>query len=156
MTESRPRSVAVSRTSIVPLSASGHDAAGLAVGAARDLAELAVEEDPVVELAAPAMEVGVADEPADLREGRSEGRAVDRDPAAPGAGALDDLDAVVLGGRPVAGRQRRRRGPGGRPSSSATRRPGRPRSSRARVPSSRPGRRSAPTPYWPSCRSDAT
>ena len=43
---------------------------GLAVDAARDLAELAVEEDPVVELAAPAVQVGVADEPANLRERR--------------------------------------------------------------------------------------
>ena len=32
--------------------------------------------------------------------------AVDRDPAAPGAGALDDLDATVLGRGPVARRQR--------------------------------------------------
>ena len=73
----------------------------LAIDAARDLADLAVEEDPVVELAAPVLQVRVADEPADLREGRLEGLAVDGDPAAPCPGALEDLDAAVLGRRPV-------------------------------------------------------
>ena len=87
MTRSRPRSVAVSRTSIVRLDGVGLDADGLAVGLAGDLAELAVEEDPVVELAAPAAEVGVADQPADLREAARNGRPVDGHPAASGGGA---------------------------------------------------------------------
>ena len=82
-----------------------HDLAGLAVGTARHLAKLPVEEDPVVELAAPAVEVGVTDQPGDLRERIAEGRTVDRDPAAPRAGTLDHLDPVVLGGRPVARRE---------------------------------------------------
>ena len=69
---------------------------------ARDLAELAVEEDPVVELPAPVLQVRVADQPADLREGGPERRAVHGHPAAPGTGALDDLDPAVLGGRSVA------------------------------------------------------
>ena len=63
MTESRPRSVAVRWTSMVPWMRRPATSARLAVDAARDLAELAVEEDPVVELAAPSMEVVVADEP---------------------------------------------------------------------------------------------
>ena len=78
----------------------------LAVDASRDLAELAVEEDPVVELAAPAVQVRGPDEVLDLRERVGERDAVDRDPAASGASALDDLDAVVLGRGPVARRQR--------------------------------------------------
>ena len=106
MTVSRPRSVAVSRTSMVPSNASGDDPERLAVEAARDLAELAVEEDPVVELAAPAVQVRGPDEVLDLRERVGERDAVDRDPAASRSGALDDLDAVVLGRRPVARRQR--------------------------------------------------
>ena len=77
----------------------GPDRPGLAVDAARDLAELAVDEDPVVQLAAPALEVGVADEPADLGEGGAERRAVDGDATAARPGALDHLDAAVLGGR---------------------------------------------------------
>ena len=79
----------------------------------------AVEEDPVVELATPALEVVVADEPADLREGRPEHRAVDRHATAPGRRALDDLDAVVLGGRAAARGRGRRRPRAGRASARA-------------------------------------
>ena len=96
----------------------------------------AVDEDPVVELATPAMEIGVADEPADLREGRLERRAVDGDPAAACPRALDDLDAAVLGGRPRCRGSGRSRGPGGRRSRPSTS-TGRPGPSRRRVP--RPG-----------------
>ena len=53
------------------------------------------------------MQVGVADEPADLRERGRERRTVDRDAAAPCPRPLDDVDAAVLGRGPVAGRQRR-------------------------------------------------
>ena len=98
----------------MPRSASGDDAGRLAVDAAGHLAELPVEEDPVVELAAPAMEVGRR-RPARRTCGNAalKVRAVDRDAAAARPGALDDLDAAVLGRRPVAGRQGDRRAPGG-------------------------------------------
>ena len=88
----------------------GQDPAGLAVGAACDLTEPPVEEDPVVELAAPAMQVGIADEPRDLWECLAERRAIDRDPASSRASTLDDLDPVILRGRAVARRQGRREG----------------------------------------------
>ena len=106
MTTSRPRSVAVRLTSTVADDRIGAQVDGVAAGIADDLAHLPVEEDPVVELAAPAMEIGIADQPADLRKGRLEGRAVDGDPTAARTGALDDLDPAVLGRRPVAGGQR--------------------------------------------------
>ena len=67
---------------------------------AGDLTELLVEEDPVVELAAPAMEIRPVDQVCDLRERLLEDGAVDRDPTAPSARALDDLDAAVFGRRP--------------------------------------------------------
>ena len=69
MTVSRPRSVAVSRTSTVPLSASGTISAASPLTLPAIWPSCAVEEDPVVELAAPAVEVGLADQPDDLREG---------------------------------------------------------------------------------------
>ena len=74
--------------------------ARFAVHGARELTERSVEEDPVVELAAPVFEVVVTDEPRDLREARPERRPVDRHAATARRRALDDLDAVVLGGRP--------------------------------------------------------
>ena len=75
------------------------DVRRVAVDAARDPSDLAVLEDPVVELAAPVGEVGVADEEARLGERGEERRAVDRDPALAGRGALDDRDAARLRGR---------------------------------------------------------
>src|SRR6478672_6239913 len=73
------------------------DAARVAVHAAGHPAELIVGEDPVVELAPPAPQLIVPDEPGDGRKRPPERRAVDRDPAVRGAGALDDVDAVELG-----------------------------------------------------------
>ena len=63
-----------------------------------DAAELAVGEDPDVDLAPPGVQVGGPDQPANLRKRRPEGSAVDGDPAAPGAGALDVDEPEVLGG----------------------------------------------------------
>ena len=105
MTNWRPRSVAVRRTSTVAWMAGGSKPTAFTVDAAGDLADLAVEEDPVVELASPAMQIRRADEPADLGERRLEGDPVHRDPAAPGAGTLDDLHAAILGGGPEVGSQ---------------------------------------------------
>src|SRR5262245_35065619 len=73
-------------------------ARSVAVDAAGHPADLAVEERPVVELAAPPLEPGVTDEPGHLWERGPERGTVDRrDPAVRGAGALDDVDAVELG-----------------------------------------------------------
>ena len=141
---------------MVPWSASGHDTGGLAVGAPRDLAELAVEEDPVVELAEPVGEVGITDQPADLRERRPERRPVDRDPAVSGTRSLDDVDAAVLGRGAVAARQRRVE------RLEVERLRGRGAAVGRRWPSRCPGLRvqvRSPIrarPYWPSWRSLAT
>src|SRR4051794_25682873 len=62
-----------------------------------DLPELAVGEDPVVEIAAPAVQVRAADEQVDLWERPAEGAPVQRDPAVPAAGSLDEREPVVLG-----------------------------------------------------------
>ena len=63
MTTVSPRSVAVSLTFDRGQDRAVHDLDGVAARVADHLAELAVHEDPVVELAAPAVEVGVADQP---------------------------------------------------------------------------------------------
>src|SRR5476649_2523467 len=81
-----------------------HDAApperlGLAADRGLDLAHLAVGEDPVVQLAPPVAELIVAHEPVHFGERLDEGRAVDLDPAMSSPGALDELEAPILGGR---------------------------------------------------------
>ena len=143
MRTAAPRSVAVRSTRIVAWRAPSRIAPASPLTLPIDPPELAVEEDPVVELAAPDRHVGVADEPVDDREGLPERRAVDRDPAVPRPRALDDVDAVELGGRARARRQ-------GRPSACvsivAARRPprGPPAASRRTARGSRRRRRSAP------------
>ena len=71
----------------------------LSVQVGPDLPDPAIPEDPVVELATPAVQVVLGRQQADLREGGQEQLAVERDAAMAGAGALDVLEPVVLGRR---------------------------------------------------------
>ena len=103
---SLPASVAVTRTSTVPWTASGPTTPRLAVDARPDLPHLPVEEDPVIELGPPDAG-GPPRRPASpLRERRLNVAPIDGHPATTGRGALDDLDTAVLGGRPVVRGQR--------------------------------------------------
>ena len=65
----RPRSMAISLP-VSPAGRSNPSPTASPLTRHDDLADLAVDEDPVVELAAPAVEVGIADQPLDLRERR--------------------------------------------------------------------------------------
>src|SRR4051794_25784361 len=76
--------------------------------AAVDLAQLPVREHPEVELAAPAADVRVTDEQADLRDRLAERRADEGDPAVAGEGALDVGETAVLGGVLLRRRERDR------------------------------------------------
>ena len=94
----RPRSNASMRNRTPACRASSSSPIGGPADPPVGLAELAVGEDPEVEVAAPARDVRPADEQLDLRQDPAERLAVQRDPAVAGARAVDERQAAVLRG----------------------------------------------------------
>ncbi len=94
----RPRSNASMRNRTPACRPSSSSPSAGPLSAPVHLAQLAVREHPVVEVAPPARDVGRTDQQLDLREDPAQRHAVDGDPAVPGSRAVDVVQPAILRG----------------------------------------------------------